>query len=332
MSVRKISELPYIDIRDKSLSGNILNSLLEISYSNNDSREQAFWFTSKYVRYGEMVSSIIEQIGGRETETKVFNFWNNVDFSKRVYMYNSLELSGNFYMNKDAPDSDLANYEILLRSNKNTFYAISENILSSPTTSVYSNNINFNSYDGMNPIAKFNTNDINFYKPTTINGNLTVTGSTKLTDLSCRNMKVTGVAYFDKDIHGCALRARWADLAEGYESDAEYEPGTFVRFGGEKEITIASEYEANAVITTQPGFILGADGRKGIIQNIALVGRTPVKVIGPVSKFDRLVMSEYPGIAEVQKKQDGRVVVARALESSEKTGIVLVESVVQLKL
>ena len=95
-------------------------------------------------------------------------------------------------------------------------------------------------------------------------------------------MKVNGDAYFDKDIHGCALCARWADLAEGYESDAEYEPGTFVRFGGEKEITIAAEYEANAVITTKPGFVLGADGRGGIIQNIALVGRTPVKVIGPV--------------------------------------------------
>ena len=212
-----------------------------------------------------MVSSIIEQITGRESNLKDFNFWNNVYFYTPAYMYNSLELSGNFYVNKDTPDSDLANYEILLRSNKNTFYAISENILSSPTTSVYSNKINFNSYDGLNPIAQFNINEIHLNKPTTIDGDLSVNGSTKLTDLTCRNMKVTGDAYFDKDIHGCALCARWADLAEGYESDAEYEPGTFVRFGGEKEITVASEYEANAVITTQPGFILGADGRKGII-------------------------------------------------------------------
>lgn len=212
-----------------------------------------------------MVSSIIEEITGTEDNPKVVHFWNNVYAHTQVYMYNGLELSNNFYVNKDIPDSDLVDYEILLRSNKNTFYAISENILSSPTTNVYSNNINFNSYDGMNPIAKFNTNDINFYKPTTINGNLTVTGRTNLTSLTCGNMKVTGDVYFDKDIHGCALCARWADLAEGYESDAEYEPGTFVRFGGEKEITIASEYEANAVITTQPGFILGADGRKGII-------------------------------------------------------------------
>ena len=34
MSVRKVSELPYVDVRDDSIHDNVFNSLLEISYSN----------------------------------------------------------------------------------------------------------------------------------------------------------------------------------------------------------------------------------------------------------------------------------------------------------
>jgi hypothetical protein len=41
-----------------------------------------------------------------------------------------------------------------------------------------------------------------------------------------------GTGYFTHDIYGCALCARWADLAEGYQSDFNYEPGTLVKFGG----------------------------------------------------------------------------------------------------
>ena len=83
----------------------------------------------------------------------------------------------------------------------------------------------------------------------TVNGNTTLKGST---------LTVTGTATFSNPINGTAMRAKWADLAEGYEMDQHYEPGTFVKFGGEKEMTIA-DYEANAVITTKPGLILGSE-------------------------------------------------------------------------
>lgn len=89
--------------------------------------------------------------------------------------------------------------------------------------------------------------------------------------------------------YGCALCALWADLAETYESDRDYEPGTLVRFGGEKEITIAHD-EANAVITTNPGLILNSD-RHGC--QIALVGRTPVNVVGKVKKFDKIYLCPF---------------------------------------
>ena len=108
-------------------------------------------------------------------------------------------------------------------------------------------------------------------------------------------------------------------------------------FGGSKEITISRNGDANAVITTKPGFVLGADGRSGMIQNIALVGRTPVKVVGPVKKFDRLVMSKIPGVAISWNQADfvHGGVVGRALADStveDKNEIHLVEAVVQLQL
>ena len=41
-------------------------------------------------------------------------------------------------------------------------------------------------------------------------------------------------------VHAKATSAQYADLAEIYESDSEYEVGTVVIFGGEKEITVSS--------------------------------------------------------------------------------------------
>ena len=37
--------------------------------------------------------------------------------------------------------------------------------------------------------------------------------------------------------HGTATSAQYADLAEMYTSDAEYAPGTVIKFGGEAEVT-----------------------------------------------------------------------------------------------
>ena len=49
----------------------------------------------------------------------------------------------------------------------------------------------------------------------------------------------SGVQTFKQTINGVALKAKWADLAEYYEADREYTPGTLVQFGGDKEITVA---------------------------------------------------------------------------------------------
>ena len=47
-----------------------------------------------------------------------------------------------------------------------------------------------------------------------------------------KTFTVDSNATFTKAINGTAYRAQWGDLAEIYSADAEYEPGTLVKFGG----------------------------------------------------------------------------------------------------
>jgi hypothetical protein len=95
------------------------------------------------------------------------------------------------------------------------------------------------------------------------------------------------------------LQATYADLAEYYEGDFDYEPGTVLVFGGEKEVTkstTSNDTRLAGVVTTNPAYTMNQD-QKGIKTCIALVGRTPCKVIGKVKKGDLLTTSNTPGYA-----------------------------------
>jgi hypothetical protein len=90
-------------------------------------------------------------------------------------------------------------------------------------------------------------------------------------------------------ITATATQAQYADLAEKYESDAEYEPGTVVVFGGDKEITACSSQGSHAVvgvISPDPAYMMNSEAEG---QYVALTGRVPCKVTGPVAKGDLLV-------------------------------------------
>ena len=79
--------------------------------------------------------------------------------------------------------------------------------------------------------------------------------------------------------YGTAFRAWYQDVAEYYESDELYEPGTLITIGkGHKEISIATE-EVNGVISTNPGYELGYK-QSELHLPVALVGRVPVLMDG----------------------------------------------------
>lgn len=97
---------------------------------------------------------------------------------------------------------------------------------------------------------------------------------------------------------GTATAARYADLAEMYLADQDYPVGTVVKVGGDKEVTAytALDYiRALGTISDKPAYLMNKDLEGGV--PVALKGRVPVRVIGPVKKGQGLGASALPGVA-----------------------------------
>ena len=123
-------------------------------------------------------------------------------------------------------------------------------------------------------------------------------------------------------VYAKATSAQYADLAEIYESDSEYEVGTVVIFGGEKEITVSSmgaDPRVAGVISENPAYLMN-DEATG--QAVALQGKVPCKVVGQINKGDMLVThSQHPGVARKGIDPKMGTVVGKALEEYNSTDI-----------
>ena len=113
---------------------------------------------------------------------------------------------------------------------------------------------------------------------------------------------------------GSRLQATYADLAEYYEADETYEPGTVLMFGGEKEVTVAEDgtNRVAGVVSTNPAYLMNNDcpGNKVAI---ALQGRVPCKVRGKIRKGDMLVSGGF-GFARPTPFPTIGTVIGKALE------------------
>ena len=145
------------------------------------------------------------------------------------------------------------------------------------------------------------------------------------TDETINGTNITAGAIKGTFFVGTATAANYADLAEKYLADAEYEVGTVVAVGGEKEVT-ACQKGARAIgaVSANPAYMMNAELEGGTY--VALKGRVPVKVTGPITKGDRLIAGD-----------DGTAVSATwntfdtfgvALESSDDDGVKLVECLI----
>jgi hypothetical protein len=80
-------------------------------------------------------------------------------------------------------------------------------------------------------------------------------------------------------------------LAEYYAGSEQIEPGTVVEFGGEHEVTIATDATRRVagVVSTNPAYRMnsGLDGPNVVA--LALAGRVPCKVRGVIHKGDMLI-------------------------------------------
>ena len=132
---------------------------------------------------------------------------------------------------------------------------------------------------------------------------------------------------------GTATQAQYADLAENYLADQEYEAGTVVKIGGDFEITQTTNHadvDVFGVISTEPAYLMNSEAQ-GL--PVALQGRVPVKVLGKIKKGERIVSSDEPGVAWAlgSDEYDARAIIGRSLQDKEDGGLGIIEVVIGVK-
>ena len=138
------------------------------------------------------------------------------------------------------------------------------------------------------------------------------------------NLTITG--YYN----GTATSALYADLAENYLADADYTPGTVVIFGGDTEVTTSTVDHDTAVagiVSTDPAYLMNSNLSGSFVVAVALTGRVPCSVQGPVSKGTVLVSGIIPGTAMAidNSKFVPGCVIGKALESIDTTEVKIIE-------
>ena len=114
---------------------------------------------------------------------------------------------------------------------------------------------------------------------------------------------------------GRSNEAKYADLAENYLADARYAPGTVVVLGGAQEVTISNKDRDTAVagiVTSNPAYLMNSALTGDHVVGVALVGRVPCQVIGPVRKGDLLV-SAPDGYAQAATSAAAGTIVGKSL-------------------
>ena len=130
---------------------------------------------------------------------------------------------------------------------------------------------------------------------------------------------------------GTATSAQYADLAENYLADADYEEGTVVVFGGEEEVTVTNtkgNTRVAGVVSTNPAHLMNSALQGDHVTAIGLQGRVPCKVLGLVNKGDMLVTASIPGYAIVNNTPGVGQVIGKAVGNKPDDGKGIVEVVV----
>ena len=131
------------------------------------------------------------------------------------------------------------------------------------------------------------------------------------------------------NIYGTAIHSLYADLAENYQADKTYMPGTVVMFGGDAEVTIATAdtTAVAGVISTNPAHLMNGGLSGPNVTPVALMGRVPCMVIGPVAKGDLLVSAGF-GYAKVNNTPPAGTIIGKALQDVPFNGKAVIEVVV----
>ena len=126
----------------------------------------------------------------------------------------------------------------------------------------------------------------------------------------------SSVGYFNT-VFAQATTALYADLAEKYTTDAEYAPGTIVSFGGDAEVTISltdADPLIAGVVSTDPAYLMNSGLTGDHVVAVALTGRVPCRVEGPVTR-GAMMVSAGTGRARAEANPAMGTVIGKAVES-----------------
>ena len=119
-----------------------------------------------------------------------------------------------------------------------------------------------------------------------------------------------------KNVYATNTTIQNADLAEMYLADSPIPPGTVVSFGGSAEVTITMDdmdTRVAGVVSTDPAHVMNSALEGTNVVPLALQGRVPCRVLGPVRKGDMMV-SAGNGSARAEENPKMGSVIGKALE------------------
>jgi hypothetical protein len=133
-----------------------------------------------------------------------------------------------------------------------------------------------------------------------------------------------------------ATSAQYADVAEQYQADADYAPGTVLVLGGAQEVTASTHSHDTAVagvVSQRPSYLMNAGLQTANSVPVALLGRVPCQVVGTITRGQLLVTSSTPGTATAldHTKYVPGCVIGKALEDYNSNVAGIIEIAVGIK-
>ena len=290
------------------------------------------------------VSSLQNQITGANTNIQTLNanigsyqIWANANLATQTTNFNTLNANVGAYeiwANANAAsqgasinliNANLGSYQTWANANVSTQYTSATQFFSYANTKIGSNS-NSNLVVQSNTASTSNvTGALVVRGGIGVGGNVYILGSAgnavvangDIVPAANVSSNIGSSSLWWNTLYGKSVQAQYADLAEMYVPDRPYQPGTVVILGGDKEITETNrDHDARVagVISTQPAYLMNSMEAG---QAVALIGRVPCMVVGPVGKGDQLVTSKLAGVAQrldPAKYQPGCVIGKSAAE------------------
>jgi len=182
--------------------------------------------------------------------------------------------------------------------------------------------------------STFSTTNTNLsVKNVTVAALGTVDFSTNNATLLTRSLTTGGTAtigYITGDWQlnaGSKMQATYADLAEFYSADKDYDVGTVLVFGGDAEVTTTTTFgdtRVAGVVSENPAYTMNAS-LEGTRACLALQGRVPVKVLGTVKKGDLLTTAARAGYACKAINPQVGTIIGKALADKTDADVGIVE-------